>query len=289
MADKQSRLVFSAPPSGGSAIDTYRVMVFEGQALIETVTGQSPLLVTHAASAERTAVLQAHNAQGWSTPIEVTIPATTPASGGGGGGGDTDLPPGEGEPSGAVPTGEYLAPSGFTATALDGGILFDVTDRGRGYTTAFINYTSAFDGQTQGQGFAEQYLWPIVILGITNEYAVSATLKVEDVELETSSVTPSATGTPHAPQFELAYDAGQGTLTALQTVAASGPYDELLIGYAKSGDTEATYLRNATLPVTFPATPGDYSVASYILIKNKVVNYFFATYTVPASGGATAG
>ncbi len=290
MADKQSRVVFAVPASGGSPIDNYRVQVYAGGTLVQTATGQPPLLITHGETTARTAIVQAHNAQGWSTPVAVTVPAATAMPGGGGDGGGTTEPgdtPGGGNSSGAVPTGEYIAPSGFYAVPLDGGLLFDVTDKGRGYTTAIINYLSSFDGQLQSQGFAERYLWPIVMLGLTNDYNVSATLKIDDVELETLNATPTATGTPKPPSFEVAYDSASSSVTLLTTEPSRGTYDSLLIGYAKEGDTEGSYIEDATLPVTIPVVPGSkYNFASYALIKDKAVAYnIVLDYLVP--GGSS--
>lgn len=75
MAVKTSTLSWQAPPDGGAEIEEYRVLVFEGEQLVDTLTSDTPgLPVQHSATIDRTVLIQARNSQGYSSPLQFIVP-----------------------------------------------------------------------------------------------------------------------------------------------------------------------------------------------------------------------
>lgn len=76
MAEKQSSLTWDVPPTGGSDITGYRVLLVESDGDISaTLTSITPTTtVSHSPVADRTAVIQARNALGLSAPLTFTVP-----------------------------------------------------------------------------------------------------------------------------------------------------------------------------------------------------------------------
>lgn len=292
---KISPLTWDAPPNGGSAILDYRVMTFEDGALVTSMTvNAATTSVTHSATLERTVLIQARNDQGYSAPLTVELPAVPETGGGGGGGGGTgNEVVGEGLSSGAVPAGALVAPSGITVAPLYGGALIDASNIGSGYTQVQIDVADAsIPNDKQTYFYADTNLWPVFQPNLVNGTPYIVTVSIGPVNggfqlVGEYNVTPSEQST-RSPQIEVAFDAGQNALTVLQAEPGQGTYDQLILGYAKDGDTEATYVYSPTFPLTIPAVAGlNYNFGMYALVRNRVVSYHFVSYQVP--GGSQGG
>jgi hypothetical protein len=197
----------------------------------------------------------------------------------------------------AYKPGDVGTPPVIAAEALNAGALLTVTTPGTN-TYYRVKVTRASDNADYGAQFSQQSLLDagVVYSGLENEQTYNITVYATDkadvasVAGNTVTVTPSATGTPSAPEIDAAV--GDQSVTITETVAG-GNYDSLTayLYDATVNPDQPTLIPNVTLPYTYSnlINGDDYVVAILAIYKGATVAYNFANGGSPVVPGSGAG